>query len=86
MITTKLPYWARKYVEHIEEFCPQMYAELVADGSLEEIALSIQESASSTYDMLFQSYCSTGSNEKTAEMLADSEVMRTLILLPPEKD
>jgi hypothetical protein len=85
MTTNKLPYWARKYVQHIEEFCPHLHADLMADGSLETVALSIQESASSAYDMLFKSYCAD-SNEKTAEMLADSEVMRTLILIPPEED
>jgi hypothetical protein len=81
-----LPYWAEKYVLHIREFRPKMYKELKASGELEPLALSIQESADSTYDNLISSYKAQGMSESSAEAYADGDVMRQFILLPSERD
>lgn len=81
-----LPYWARKYVQHIREFRPKMYKELKTSGELEPLALSIQESADSTYDSLISSYKAQGMSDRSAEAYADGDVMRQFILLPSERD
>jgi hypothetical protein len=81
-----LPYWAELYVLHIREFRPKMYKELKASEELEPLALSIQESAHSTYKSLISSYKAQGMNETSAEAHADGDVMRQFILLPTERD
>ncbi len=84
--TSKLPYWASEYVKHIYQNRPNVYDELVESGELESTALSIQQSASAAYDKQIAFHKSDGANDTTAEMLADSDVMRTYICLPPEDD
>lgn len=87
MIQTKnLPYWAREYVEHIYEHLPDTYDELVESGELEQVALSIQDSASTAFDRLYDSYLQSGSNETSAAAFANSEVMRTYICIPPDEE
>jgi hypothetical protein len=86
MVDQKLPYWARKYVEHIREHRPKMYKELKQSGELESIALSIQVSADATYDRLVEFNKARGDNERSAEIFAEGDVMRQYILLPTEQD
>jgi hypothetical protein len=81
-----LPYWAELYVLHIREFRPKMYKELKASGELEPLALSIQESAHSSYKNLVSSYQAQGMSERSAKSYADGDVMRQFILLPSERD
>jgi Transposon-encoded protein TnpV len=83
---TKLPFWARKYVEHIREHRPQMYKDLEQSGELEALALSIQESASAAYERLVEANKLRGDNERSAELFAEGDVMRQFILLPTEQD
>ncbi|MEO0376872.1 MAG: hypothetical protein AAF329_20075 [Cyanobacteria bacterium P01_A01_bin.17] len=84
--TSNLPYWARKYVEHINEHLPDTYDELEESGELREVALSVQKSASTAFDRLYDSYIQSGSNETSAAAFANSEVMRTYICIPPDDD
>ena len=86
MKISDLPFWAEKYVRHIREFRPKMYKELKEAEELEPLALSIQNSAEDSYDRLVKHYKATGDSESTAEMYAESDVMRQYILLPTEQD
>jgi Transposon-encoded protein TnpV len=81
-----LPFWADQYVKHIRQHRPKMYKELKDAGELEALALSIQNSAEDCYNRLVQSYKASGDSESTAEMYAESDVMRQYILLPTEQD
>lgn len=84
--TSKLPYWASEYIEHIYTNAPKTYDELAESGELEKVALSIQESASTAYKRLVESYKANGSNETSAKIFANSDVMRTYICTPPDDD
>jgi hypothetical protein len=86
MTKLSLPYWAEEYVAHIRVHRPRMYKELKATGQLENVALSVDRSASNAYERMIQSYIAQGINEDTAEMFADSETMRQYICLPTEAD
>jgi hypothetical protein len=81
-----LPFWARKYVEHIRQHRPKMYKDLEQSGELEPLALSIQASANAAYERLVEFNKARGDNESSAEVFAEGDVMRQYILLPTEQD
>lgn len=82
----KLPKWARAYVENMKQYRPKTYAQFIEDGDLEETALSVQESAEAAYQQLVKHYMSTGSDASSAEVFANSQVMREYICIEPSPD
>lgn len=81
-----LPKWASAYVENMKQYRPKTYAECIEAGSLERIALSVQEGAEAAYQQLVQHYMSTGSDESSAQAFAKSDVMRQHICIAPSPD
>lgn len=84
--TSGLPFWARRYVEHIYDHVPDTYDELEESGQLMETALSVEKSAKALYEQLYDQHKAAGSNDTTADIMAESSVMRACICIAPDEE
>ncbi|MCM1985104.1 hypothetical protein [Lyngbya confervoides] len=73
-------YWEQQLLTHFKNNSPELYVSLQNSKDGAEILESISQAAQRAYETLVCQYLASGSQQKSAEAFAESEVMQQFIL------